>query len=218
MATKMITNKYYFSVEGETEKWYLDWLENAINTNPNAQCKVQFVCTVEKNPIKYVKRLSNITKTTVTHVFDFEEPNNNSFVQSKLTEMRKAEEMGKGIRYELGYSNLMFELWIVLHKADCSGIITDKNQYLRKINSAYGTHFESLAQYKEKNNFATILSKLSLADVIAAIDRAKILMGRKDANGEVKFTYRKYEYYLNNPALSIWKKVETVLKECGVLC
>ena len=26
------TKKYYFSVEGETEKWYLEWLENTINS------------------------------------------------------------------------------------------------------------------------------------------------------------------------------------------
>ena len=24
------TNAYYFSVEGQTEKWYLDWLESEI--------------------------------------------------------------------------------------------------------------------------------------------------------------------------------------------
>lgn len=28
---------YYFSVEGETEKWYLDWLQSAINAEPVAK-------------------------------------------------------------------------------------------------------------------------------------------------------------------------------------
>ena len=27
------TKKYYFSVEGETEKWYLDWLQKTINSD-----------------------------------------------------------------------------------------------------------------------------------------------------------------------------------------
>ena len=27
------TKKYYFSVEGETEKWYLEWLQKQINLN-----------------------------------------------------------------------------------------------------------------------------------------------------------------------------------------
>lgn len=217
MAMKKITNKYYFSVEGETEKWYLEWLEDAINHASNAECNVQIASIVEKNPLRFVKRVSNITKTTVTHVFDFEEPNNKSFVENKLTEMKRAEGTGKGIKYELGYSNLMFELWLILHKADCNGIVTDKNQYLRKLNNAYGTQFESLAQYKEKDNFKIVLSKLSLADVVVAINRAKTLMKQKYENGEQKYTYRGYEYYLDNPALSIWQKVETILKECGVV-
>lgn len=37
---KAMTKKYYFSVEGKTEKWYLDWLQNAINTANTATYKV----------------------------------------------------------------------------------------------------------------------------------------------------------------------------------
>lgn len=29
------TKKYYFSVEGETEKWYLEWLQKQINDSAN---------------------------------------------------------------------------------------------------------------------------------------------------------------------------------------
>ena len=32
---------YYFSVEGETEKWYLDWLQNCINECDEAKYKVK---------------------------------------------------------------------------------------------------------------------------------------------------------------------------------
>ena len=34
MSSMKITRKYYFSVEGETEKWYLDWLEEELNHEP----------------------------------------------------------------------------------------------------------------------------------------------------------------------------------------
>lgn len=30
---RKLRKNYYFSVEGETEKWYLKWLENQINNN-----------------------------------------------------------------------------------------------------------------------------------------------------------------------------------------
>lgn len=29
---KKITKRYYFSVEGDTEVWYLDWLRGLINS------------------------------------------------------------------------------------------------------------------------------------------------------------------------------------------
>lgn len=31
--------KYYFSVEGDTEQWYLEWLQNQINNASNAAKK-----------------------------------------------------------------------------------------------------------------------------------------------------------------------------------
>ena len=34
---------YYFSVEGATEKWYLDWLQNMINADPDAKYTVKSV-------------------------------------------------------------------------------------------------------------------------------------------------------------------------------
>ena len=40
MAKRKPTNKYYFSVEGETEQWYLKWLQDTINNTEKAACKV----------------------------------------------------------------------------------------------------------------------------------------------------------------------------------
>lgn len=68
---RKLTKKYYFSVEGETEKWYLDWLQDLIN-NSDASCKVSFNSKVEKDPVKYVKGLSIQGKTTVFHFYDYE--------------------------------------------------------------------------------------------------------------------------------------------------
>lgn len=52
---KMLT--YYFSVEGSTEKWYLDWLENQINSIDEAKCKVKIKAEVQKDPVSYEKSL-----------------------------------------------------------------------------------------------------------------------------------------------------------------
>ncbi len=31
------SRQFYFSVEGDTEKWYLDWLRESINTSNEAR-------------------------------------------------------------------------------------------------------------------------------------------------------------------------------------
>ena len=40
------TLTYYFSVEGSTEKWNLDWLENLINSIDEAKYKVKIKAEV----------------------------------------------------------------------------------------------------------------------------------------------------------------------------
>jgi hypothetical protein len=42
------THKYYFSVEGETEKWYLNWLQDKINSDPAARYKVSIDSKIQK--------------------------------------------------------------------------------------------------------------------------------------------------------------------------
>lgn len=66
------TIKYFFSVEGETEQWYLQWLQNTINSDPNAQYTVKLDCQIQKDPLKHAKRLVTLGATEITHVFDCE--------------------------------------------------------------------------------------------------------------------------------------------------
>lgn len=33
MASRRQADKYWFSVEGETEKWYLEWLRDVVNAD-----------------------------------------------------------------------------------------------------------------------------------------------------------------------------------------
>lgn len=42
--------RYHFTVEGETEKWYLEWLRDAINADPRAKVKVVCSPKVQKTP------------------------------------------------------------------------------------------------------------------------------------------------------------------------
>ena len=66
------TLTYYFSVEGSTEKWYLDWLENLINSIDEAKYKVKIKAEVQKDPVSYGKKLTVREKTIVWHISDIE--------------------------------------------------------------------------------------------------------------------------------------------------
>ena len=135
--------------------------------------------------------------------------------ENTLKEMREAEKLGKTIKFDLGYSNIDFELWIILHKKDLFGSVGSKQQYLKIINQIFETRFESLKRYKEERNFEQILSKITLDDIKSAIERAeKIERQRKvERNPNKSFGY---EWFDKNPSLSVHAVVRKILSECGV--
>ena len=130
--------------------------------------------------------------------------------------MRKSELLGKQIKYQLGYSNFTFELWMVLHKMDCNGSLMHRRHYLVPINRAYNEDFNSLDQYKQEANFRRILGKITLAEVKEAIIRGKSIMQRNVENDCTLHQYKGYKYYKENPALLIWEAIEKILKDCEI--
>lgn len=210
---------YYFSVEGETEQWYLEWLQRMINAEPNAKYTVKFDSKIQKDPLSRVKRMTIVGKTEITHIFDYESEEEIHAKQFKtvLERMKNAQNTGKNIKYYLGYSNFTFELWIILHRMDCNGSLMHRRQYLVPLNRAYGENFENLEQYKHENNFKRILSKLSLDHVRQAIRRSKAIMQKNAEMGYRMQEYKGYRYYKENPSLSLWEQIERILADCKIL-
>jgi len=209
---------YYFSVEGETEKWYLDWLQKTINAAPDATCTVKIDSKIQKDPVARAKGMTILGRTEITHVFDRESEKAVHQEQFRITlqRMKKAQNVGKDIKYRLGYSNFTFELWIILHKADCNGALAHRRQYLTPLNRAFGEQFEDLAQYKHEDNFKRILSKLTLEDVRQAIRRSEAIMERNRENGFILQKYLGYSFYRENPSLSLWESIKRILIDCGL--
>ena len=211
--------KFYFSVEGATESWYLEWLENTINSSDPVN-KVKIDCQVNQHPFSYVKTLSTLgkQKLEITHLMDVESKNleHTTKFHSALGEMKDAKTQRR-VTYNLGYSNFTFELWMILHKKDCNGHLKNRKQYLGHINKAFGTKYKSLTDYKKEDEFKKkILAQLTLDDVRAAIARAKEIMKKNEENRSPKTEYKGYTYYINNPALSIWETIEKILDACKV--
>ncbi len=218
---KKSTNKYYFSVEGETEHWYLKWLQGKINATDAASHKVSIHCPVQKNPVKYAKTVTVPygTKREVYHLSDYEsdEPVHVKGFQDVMNNMKEAQKLKKQITYKFGYSNLTFELWIILHRMNCNTQIVHRSHYIKPLNQAYKEHFESLDEYKHEGKFIRLLSTLELTNVRDAIGRSKSIMKRNQDNKYVLQEHKGYSYYKENPSLMVHEAIEKILLECGLL-
>lgn len=214
------SKKFYLSVEGETEKWYFEHLSRLINSSDGALYKLSLKCDVEKEPYAMAKRIA-IPKgpiVDVWHVFDFESESeqHQQLFQKALKQMRDANGMGKRLRYHNAYSNLTFDLWMVLHRRDvvhCG----HRKDYLRQINDAFATSFQTMDEYKKEANFKGILSTISLEDVACAVERAKAMNEATAHNGGRTAEHCGFVYCLDNPYTELYVPIEAMLKETRAL-
>lgn len=213
------TLTYYFSVEGETEQWYLEWLEAQINANENANYMVKLVAKVQKDPVSFIKKLVVQKKTTIWHLSDIEGSSDEQIqsVHNTLGRLKEAKDLGKSIVYKWGYSNLSFDLWMILHKQNCNAELADVGKYLPHINRAFDEHFDSMKEYKEEANFKRCLGKLTFQEVHNALSKAKAIMQRNERDGYRPSQFKGYSYYRNNPSLDLWQPIEQILSDCGLL-
>jgi len=218
MARIKTTQEFHFSVEGETEKWYFEWLSRQIKNDPKATKNAKIICKI-RSPIKYIRGLVMIFPVEVTHVFDYEshDPIHTSRFKKTLSDMNEAEGLGREVKYASGYSNFAFELWILLHATDSFGGLAHRSQYLKPINRVYGENLENLDQFKHERNLKRVLGKISLQNVKDAIIRAKAIQNRNKENGYKLREYKGFTYYKENPSLAIWESVEKILHTCGII-
>ena len=216
MGQRLENNQYFFSVEGETEVLYFQHLQKLIRSVETR--KANPVIRVERiRPSSFSKKISILKPCSIVAVYDVEDNDteHRKRFEGILKEMKDTENSGKSIKFELGYSNIDFELWILLHKKDMFGSISSRSQYLNNINSVFGTKFQGLKEYKVEKNFNQILSQITLEDVKVAITRAdKIIKQRSSEDNPLKSSG--YEWYERNPSLSVHSAINKILLECGV--
>ena len=167
------TKKYVLTVEGETEQWYFTWLRDQINGFEGRTYNVSIVPKVQQSPMSFYKGTNSKVTPEVIHICDVESTDDYHIekFENILKEMKEADRQKK-IKYQLGYSNFTFELWMILHKKDCFGPFNSRKQYLAPIQQAFGEKFENLDHYKQESAFKRCLEKLSLNDVKDALRRA----------------------------------------------
>lgn len=212
------TKLFYFSVEGSTEQWYLEWLCAQINKEQAATANVRFVIKQCRLPSQLVKSYL-VGHTLVIHLCDYEEDTHEqeTAFRTCLGDMQKQ----KGVNFIFGYSNFTFDLWIILHnlpKEKLSRVRVDsRNHYLEVINQTFSCSFSQMEAYKRERNFKQkILGRLSLDSVRNAISCADAIMEqRKRTDTPVKVG--RYAYYPAAPSTALGHDVVAmILNGCGL--
>lgn len=212
------TKKYVLTVEGETEMWYFLWLKDQINQCEDRKYNVSIVPKVQQSPRSFYKGTNAKVTPEIMHICDVESTDKYHLdkFENILKEMKEAKRE-KNIQYHLGYSNFTFELWLILHKKDCFKEFVDRKQYLIPIQQCFGEKFEDLNHYKHESTFKRCLKKLTLNDVKDVAKRADTLTEQNIKNKKKMVKHREYDYYRDNPSLSIHEVVRRILEECGVM-
>lgn len=97
--TRKQKKMYYFTVEGQTEKWYLEWLRDKINNSEESLYCVVFDISIDTKPLQRAKKLSVTSRTEIWYLFDFEgdTPQYIQRFNNVLNEMSQANKIGKDI-------------------------------------------------------------------------------------------------------------------------
>ncbi|MDR0800263.1 MAG: RloB family protein [Endomicrobium sp.] len=117
MLKKKENREFYLLVEGSTERWYFEHIKALVSGSPSAKCKISYKFAIKENPESLVKN-ANIFVGKVFQIFDYEGNDKDGAFERTLESVKKAKKLkGKNsIDYKIGYSNLSFDLWIILHK------------------------------------------------------------------------------------------------------
>ena len=191
-----------------------------INNSGEIPFKVNFDIKINKSIVSRAKSISAIYSTKAFHICDYESNEEVHRLQFErvLEELKTVRKINKKINYKLGYSNFAFDLWIILHKIQQKGSFIHRRQYVRGINRAFNENFQFIDDYKEEKNFKSILSKITLEDVISAVNNGKEIRKMNEENYQCNYRkYGQFEYYTENPDMTINECVEQILKECKAI-
>lgn len=206
----MYRKSYFCVCAGQQEEMYLKHLAQLLK-KPNER-GVTFNTTV--GSAELLRR--NYTEYDKAVLFDHDfnevefERNIKTCVELDRESQKKRKRKGERIYH--AYSNVNFDLWLILHKEDYTRPVTRTDAYVDEVRRVYGLDPE--ADIKNRDVIKKILDQIELNDVKEAIRRAeRIRAGKLECDG----FYVCSEVCYNNPDFSIHKFLKDVLEDCGEL-
>lgn len=197
----MYRKNYRCVVEGQQEELYLNHLAKLLKRRPNI---VVTFNVSEGNAYELTKSYVEYDSVCLFD-YDFNKKEFEENLKICAAENRKNQKK-RSARVHHAYSNVCFDLWLVLHKKDFFGSVSTNDAYVKDVIESYGLPKD--ADIKSKKVIDTILSQITLDDVKKAIERAQKIRSRKlpaDAHNIDS------EVYFDNPDFSIHNFIETVI-------
>jgi len=96
---------------------------------------------------------------------------------NQLNNANKPTKRKKGKYTYHAFSNINFDLWLILHKEDFNRSVFKNDAYVPDVRRIYG--LQPSENIKCENSIKKILTQITLEDVKSAIQRAEIIRKRK---------------------------------------
>ena len=117
----------------------------------------------------------------------------------------------------MGYSNLTFDLWMLLHVDDMGGTVANRDKYLNPINRCFNKSFSRLDDYKDHDAFDKILKAfVSLDSIRKAVARADAIRKWNVTNHKEKCEHNGFCFYKDNPDTTVDKVIKKIFEVCGI--
>ena len=181
--------------EGQQEKMYFDYVAKKIKEfDQNISEKFK-----EVGKLKILEKSS--TDVPKIAVFDYDL--NRIEFENRVRLCKKT---------KILYSNLNFDLWIVLHKEKFTRKVQDNHAYVNKIREIY--KLPENANIKSKDNIKRILEQIELDDIKKAIRYANEIMSGKLESDRI-YVRRGFSYF-PNPSMSINEFFYDLFKDLAI--
>lgn len=198
--------------EGDQEKYYFRRIKEIIFSQSQDNLLFEFdlheVYSGGGGPTAVVNQAKNLFKTLEAYII-FDHDNKQELFEDAIDNC-------KTNKYNLGYSNLNFDYWLILHKIDKSQIsfrsALHNNDYVNQLKSVYGLRMSD--DIKNQVVIKKIMDSITIEDIKRAIENVKYIKNQNQTtyNHRKKQTPKGYVYF-DNPDFSIHEIVENILKK-----
>lgn len=216
---KKCKNNPIITCEGDTEVWYFEHLKNLINLEPTCLMKLGYkTLSVCKNPFSKAKSQTILSPIKWYHILDKESSDEADIktFEKNLKSFKDVKKIRQHVKLLLGYSNVSFELWLIMHKSDEKPSAYSQQDYLNKLKKLYNLPgIKTLEEFKKENNFKKILKQITLEDVERAIKNGKALEMENRKVYQSKKTHG-FEYFEENPSTNMHVILADILKDVGI--